>query len=142
MQEATLCASAAIADLWPDGTLDVQTRNAPPAIHLRPDRTAELLAGTGPRLQRLGHADLLVLCSAAFLEEPPPILATLRRTTHSSQRLLGLRRRLTGRPAHGALATTRLIPAAAHVGEEAPARPQIQPDAGQGPPPAALLRRG
>jgi hypothetical protein len=76
------CTSLVIADVWGDGRVDVVLRSAPPPLVLAPYRPARLLVtcADGPEPVREGLApdEVLLLCSAAYLEDPPAALCTVR----------------------------------------------------------------
>jgi hypothetical protein len=107
------CSSVAIADLFSDGALDLQLRNAPPAVLLAPGTTARILSGngtgtsssTGETRHRLASGEVLLLCSASFLEDPPPVLGTVRGSPADDVALATLRRALTTALHRGASAS-------------------------------------
>jgi hypothetical protein len=96
-----LCESVAIADLWPDGQLQLRIRNAPSAVLLSPDQPARLIPDTGSpgACPPIRPAEVLLLCSASFLEEPPSVLGAVRRSFFTTSGLTELRRSLQ-RTAH------------------------------------------
>ena len=100
------CPSVAIADLFPDGTLDLQVRNAPPALLLRPGAPARLLPAVsqGGRNDQMAPGEVLLLCSASFLEDPPTVLGTVRRLPTTAD-LANLRQALSAAPHPGATAS-------------------------------------
>jgi len=108
------CSSVAIADLLPGGRLELQVRAAPSAVLLSPGRSARLLPGasSGPsgRLERIDPGDVLVLCSASFLEDPPAVLGTVRRTPPDDADLLYLRQVLRVSAHPGATASVTIPP--------------------------------
>jgi hypothetical protein len=97
------CSSVAIADLVPDGTLDLQVRNAPPAMLLSAGRPARLLPGGMP--ERVNPGEVLLLCSASFFEDPPAVLGTVRQSPPGAASLAKLRRALKSEPHRGATAS-------------------------------------
>lgn len=101
------CASVAIADLSPDGQLQLRMRNAPSAVLLSPAQPARLLPDTGPTdgCPRVGPGEVLLLCSASFLEEPPPALGAVRRSLFTDSGLTRLRRSLQNASHPGATAS-------------------------------------
>ena len=97
------CSSVAIADLFADGSLDLQVRNAPPAVLLSPGNPPRLLPG-GIR-ERVVPGEVLLLCSASFLEDPPAVLGTVRQMPGDDTSLARLRQALKTTPHRGATAS-------------------------------------
>jgi hypothetical protein len=113
-----MCASAVVADLWPDGGFVLETRAAPPALLLSPGRKARLLSEATPAdtPAALAAGEVLMLVSASFLEDPPPVLGTVRRATPDGAGLADLRRALRAAARTGATASLRRPRAAAQDG--------------------------
>ncbi|MFI7587432.1 hypothetical protein ACIB24_10195 [Spongisporangium articulatum] len=99
------CSGVTVVDLRADGWLDLASRGGPPPVVVHPDRPAETLCdATSPGVRcRVAPDDVLLLCSAAFLEEPPDVLASLR-DHPGADGLLRLREGLLTAPATGAVA--------------------------------------
>jgi hypothetical protein len=106
------CSSVAIADLFPDGRLDLQVRNAPPAVLLSAGVPARLLPGrsTSGILDRVAPGEVLLLCSASYLEDPPAVLGTVRQSPGDDTSLDRLRRALETAPHCGATASVAAPP--------------------------------
>ena len=106
------CASVAIADLRRDGRLELQARAAPPAVLLSRARAARLLPGTSTgavgRSERLVPGEVLVLCSASFLEDPPAVLGTIRRSSGQGTDAAQLRQELRACGHRGATASVTI----------------------------------
>jgi hypothetical protein len=70
------------------GRFDLHVRDSPPAILLRPGEGPRLLPhlaeGSASSLT-VGSGDVLLVCSAAMLEQPPTVLATLRQRPRALQ---------------------------------------------------------
>jgi hypothetical protein len=101
------CSSVAIADLSRHGVLDLQLRNAPSAVLLSPQHPARLLPGAvaGSEPYHVGTGEVLILCSASFLEDPPAALGTVRQSPAGDDGLARLRRALRVAPHPGASAS-------------------------------------
>ena len=112
------CSSVAIADLTPDGGLNLQVRAAPPALLLSPGKAARLLPGASSEMaarpELLAGGDILVLCSATFLEDPPSILGTVRRSLAEDAQLARLRHMLRESGHPGATASVA-VPSPSHL---------------------------
>ncbi|MDQ1293717.1 MAG: hypothetical protein QG608_1598 [Actinomycetota bacterium] len=79
--DAAGCGSVTVADLDTNGTLALGGFAAPPVLCLRTTGRVDIVPqGVGEtRLDRLVPGDGLVICSPTLLEDPPQILAALRR---------------------------------------------------------------
>ncbi len=97
--EPPLCTSLVIADVWGDGRVDVVLRSAPPPLVLAPYRPVRLLVacagGPEPVRELLAPDEVLLLCSAAYLEDPPAALCTVRQGAPDPAGVERLRRDLS-----------------------------------------------
>jgi hypothetical protein len=102
-----LCTGVAVADLRADGRVDLCVVNAPPAVLLSPDAVAVSVSGPGDDAVTctLALGDVLLLCSATFLEEPPRVMSSLRDEALGAAGLRRLRQALQSPPEAGAVAT-------------------------------------
>jgi hypothetical protein len=96
----------AVADLAPDGALELALRDAPPAIVLSPDRAARTV-GPADTSAVLRPQDALLICSATFLENPPESLSRIRDSGHGGSAVDELRRALAQTGQTGATALVR-----------------------------------
>lgn len=79
--DAAVCGSVTVTDLDVGGALSMSGFAAPPVLRLRATGRVELLPqGLGDvGIDHLVPGDGLVICSPTLLEDPPKILAALRR---------------------------------------------------------------
>jgi hypothetical protein len=102
-----LCTGVAVADLRADGRVDVCVVNAPPAVLITPGAVATGVCGPDDEAVTctLAAGDVLLLCSATFLEEPPWVMSSLRVEPLGPAGIRRLRRTLRRPPGAGAVAT-------------------------------------
>jgi hypothetical protein len=103
----SLCTGVAVADLRSGGRVDLCVMGGPPAVLLSPEARAVSVSGPGADAVTcsLAVGDVLLLCSASFLEEPPRVMRTLRDDAPGPLGLRRLRQTLRTVPEAGAVAT-------------------------------------